>query len=56
MPEDFVFKYDNLDNLKHKPINGEIIKTLSYYDKSYSDDEIIEILTKLKNINLIQVY
>lgn len=56
MPKDFVFKYDNLNDLKHKPINGKIINTLSYYDKSYSDDEIIEILTKLKNINLIQLY
>lgn len=55
MPKDFVFSYDNLEDLKHKPINGKIIKTLSYYDKSYSDDEIIEILTKLKNINLIQL-
>jgi ectoine hydroxylase-related dioxygenase (phytanoyl-CoA dioxygenase family) len=56
MPKDFVFKYDNLEDLKHKPINGKMIKTLTYYDKSYSDNEIIEILTKQEDINLIQVY
>lgn len=56
MPKDFVFSYDNLEDLKHKPINGKIIKTLSYHDKSYSDDEINEMLTKLKNIDLIQLF
>lgn len=55
MPKDFVFSYYNLEDLKHKPINGKMIKKFTYSDKYYSESEIIEIITSRKNINLIQI-
>jgi hypothetical protein len=52
MPQDFIFSYDDLEELKQKPIKGKLLKTLNYQEKRYTDDEISEILSKRKNIDL----
>ena len=55
MPENFIYNTDNLEDLKHKSINGKMIKRFAYHDICYNDNEIIEIITN-KNRNLIQLH
>jgi hypothetical protein len=55
MPENFVFYYDNFGDLKHKPIDGKMLKKFQFVEKFYSEIEIIEIIKIRKNINLIQI-
>lgn len=56
MPQNFVFNYSDLNELKQKPINGKLIKQYVSVQTDYSDAEIIEIVSECtKNpINLIE--
>lgn len=55
MPQNFVFHYSNLNELKQKPINGRLIKKYESMQTMYSDAEIIKIVSECKNspVNLL---
>ena len=48
MPNNFVFDYDNLETLKQKPILGKHLKTFKLAEKQLTDNEIIEMILKIK--------